>query len=55
MRPRKQRVQVVDPHDPVPLKRVTPRRSIQIVFWGLRVYIALMVVLVIIGFFHGVR
>lgn len=56
MRPPKHPLQVVDPQSqPVPLTRVTPRRSIRLVFWGLRIYIALMVVLVIIGFVHGVR
>ncbi len=40
---------------PVSLTRITPPRSIRIVFWGLRVYIALMVALVILGFVRGMH
>jgi hypothetical protein len=40
---------------PVELTRVTPTRGIRIVFWGLRVYIGLMVALVIIGFIRGMH
>jgi LPS O-antigen subunit length determinant protein (WzzB/FepE family) len=49
-------VQVVEPDDtPVVLTRITPRRSIRVVFWGLRVYIGLMVALVIVGFLRGMH
>lgn len=40
---------------PVKLTRVTPNRRIQVVFWGLRAYIVVMVVLVIIGFTRGMH
>lgn len=50
------RVQVVEPEDtPVVLTRITPRRSIRVVFWGLRVYIVLMVALVVVGFLRGMH
>ena len=41
--------------EPVTLTRITPNRTIRIAFWGLRLYIAIMVVLVIIGFLRGVH
>lgn len=40
---------------PVELTRVKPSRAISAVFWGLRLYIALMVVLVVIGFLRGMH
>lgn len=50
------RLQVVDSGDsPVVLTRITPRRSIRVIFWGLRVYIGLMVALVIVGFLRGMH
>ncbi|MDA8206610.1 MAG: hypothetical protein M0Z36_11115 [Thermaerobacter sp.] len=50
------RLQVVDPGEPpVVLTRVTPRRGIRVIFWGLRVYIGLMVALVVIGFLRGMH
>lgn len=52
----KDNLQVLEPADePVTLTRVTPNRRIQIVFWGLRAYIVVMVVLVIIGFARGMH
>jgi hypothetical protein len=52
----KENFQVVESTDaPVTLTRVTPNRRIQIVFWGLRAYIVVMVVLVIIGFTRGMH
>lgn len=49
-------IQVVEPQErPVILTRITPRRSIRLVFWGLRVYIGLMVALVVIGFLRGMH
>ncbi|MHB1952301.1 MAG: hypothetical protein ACYCOU_01015 [Sulfobacillus sp.] len=49
-------LQVVETQEtPVVLTRITPRRSIRVVFWGLRVYIGLMVALVIVGFLRGMH
>ena len=46
----------VDPEEsPVVLTRITPRRGIRVVFWGLRIYIGLMVALVIVGFLRGMH
>ena len=44
-----------DPHKPVELHRIQPSRPIRIVFWALRLYSAAMVVLVLIGFAHGLH
>ncbi len=49
---------VISAHDeehPVALKRITPKGSIRLVFWGLRIYIVVMVVLVLIGFSRGIH
>ncbi len=43
------------PFEPVPLKRVVPTRPIRLAFWGLRIYIALMLALVIVGFIRGLH
>jgi hypothetical protein len=40
---------------PVPLTRAPVRGWLRWAFWGLRVYIAVMLVLVVIGFIHGVH
>lgn len=49
-------LQVVEtPETPVVLTRITPRRGIRIVFWGLRIYIGVMVALVILGFLRGMH
>ncbi len=36
-----------------PLERATVKGSVQVVFWGLRLYIAVMLILVIVGFARG--
>lgn len=38
-----------------PLVTVKPRGWVALVFWGLRIYIAVMLVLVVIGFSRGIR
>ncbi len=38
-----------------PLTPIVPRGWVRLVFWGLRVYIVAMLVLVIIGFSRGLR
>ncbi|WP_181362923.1 hypothetical protein [Sulfoacidibacillus thermotolerans] len=38
---------------PVELTRAKVRGWVRAVFWGLRLYILIMIVLVIIGFAHG--
>lgn len=38
---------------PVPLARAKVSGWIKVAFWGLRLYIAVMVLLVIVGFAHG--
>lgn len=48
-------VETGDPSTPVALTRITPGRTIRAVFWGLRVYIGLMMALVIVGFLRGVH
>ena len=40
---------------PVPLKRIKPKGAIRIAFWGLRIYIMLMLVMVGIGFVRGLH
>ncbi|MGC8488452.1 MAG: hypothetical protein ACP5QO_09585 [Clostridia bacterium] len=40
---------------PVELHRVQPTRAIRVVFWGLRIYITVMMALVIFGFMHGLH
>jgi hypothetical protein len=40
---------------PVPLKRIVPTRPIQLAFWGLRIYIAVMLALVVVGFIRGLH
>ncbi len=37
----------------VELQRITPNGSIRVVFWGLRIYIVVMLILVVIGFSRG--
>ena len=44
-----------EPQKPVELPRIQPTRPIRIVFWVLRLYIAAMVALVIIGFARGLH
>jgi hypothetical protein len=41
--------------EPVKLERVTPSGPIRIIFWGLRIYIVVMVVVVVIGFTRGLH
>ena len=51
-------LQVVPPvadDQPIPLKKIVPKGSIRVVFWGLRIYIVAMLVLVIVGFAHGLH
>ncbi|MHB1956600.1 MAG: hypothetical protein ACYCOU_22955 [Sulfobacillus sp.] len=58
MKASKNALQVVPPVDsevPVELTRIVPKGSIRIVFWGLRIYIVVMIVLVIIGFSRGIH
>ena len=58
MKARQNALQVVPPGSPevpVELTRITPRGSIRLVFWGLRIYIVTMIVLVIIGFSRGMH
>jgi hypothetical protein len=43
------------PEAPVELRRIQPRGVIRVVFWGLRLYILVMVILVIIGFARGLH
>jgi hypothetical protein len=47
--------QHVDELAPVTLTRVRPHGLIQIAFWALRVYIAVMVALVAVGFARGLH
>jgi hypothetical protein len=42
----------LDEYDKIPVERVKLSRGVKAVFWFLRIYIALMVVLVVIGFSH---
>ncbi len=54
----KQLLHVVSYHDQehrVTLERITPKGSIRFIFWGLRIYIVAMLVLVIIGFSRGIH
>ena len=46
---------VLESQRPVELIKIVPKGSIRVVFWGLRVYILLMVVLVVIGFARGMH
>ena len=39
---------------PAPLTRAPVKGWVKVVFWGLRVYIAAMLVLVLVGFARGV-
>ncbi|MCL5972388.1 MAG: hypothetical protein M1499_07495 [Firmicutes bacterium] len=58
MKARHNTLQVVPPVEaetPVELTKIVPRGSIRLVFWGLRIYIVVMVVLVIIGFTRGIH
>lgn len=48
-------VAITEPEPPVPLRRITPRGSVQLAFWGLRVYIVGMLILVAIGFSRGLH
>ncbi|CAB1130179.1 protein of unknown function [Candidatus Hydrogenisulfobacillus filiaventi] len=43
----------VDDLTPIPLTRAEVRGWVRWAFWGLRVYIAIMLVLVAVGFVHG--
>jgi hypothetical protein len=49
----KDQLDVIHVEEPIRLTQIQPKGSIRAVFWGLRIYIALMVVLVVIGFLHG--
>jgi hypothetical protein len=40
---------------PVPLTRVEPKGIVKVAFWALRIYIAIMLVLVAIGFRRGLH
>ncbi len=44
--------QEIKVHDRVAVKQITLNRKIRIAFWFLRGYIAVMIILVIIGFTH---
>lgn len=46
---------VVRPEPPIPLTRTTPTGATRIAFWALRAYIAVMLVLVVIGFSRGLH
>lgn len=48
-------VEPVEIEPPVPLTRVAPSGIVRIVFWGLRVYILAMLILVGIGFARGLH
>lgn len=39
--------------EPKPLTRAPIRGWIQFAFWGLRIYIVAMLVIVVVGFIHG--
>ncbi|CDQ11622.1 conserved protein of unknown function [Acidithiobacillus ferrivorans] len=41
--------------EPRPLTRAPIRGGIQIAFWGLRIYIVTMLIMVAIGFAHGIH
>ena len=41
--------------EPQPLTRAPVRGWIQVAFWGLRIYIAVMLVMVAIGFVRGIH
>ncbi|MCY0881104.1 MAG: hypothetical protein OWS74_03835 [Firmicutes bacterium] len=47
--------QVKESLRPVPLTRGNVKGWIQWIFWGLRIYIVVMVVLVVIGFARGLH
>ncbi|MCY0879708.1 MAG: hypothetical protein OWU84_12305 [Firmicutes bacterium] len=47
------REDLVPVEEPIQLTPIQPKGAVRAVFWGLRVYIALMVALVVIGFLHG--
>lgn len=51
----KKEILTASPGTPAPLTPVKPRGWVAWVFWGLRVYIAAMLVLVVIGFSRGVH
>ncbi|WP_192847702.1 hypothetical protein [Sulfobacillus thermosulfidooxidans] len=58
MSDKKTPLQVVPPMEteqPVKLTRIVPKGSIRLVFWGLRIYIVVMLILVIIGFSRGLH
>jgi hypothetical protein len=58
MKTRHNALQVVPPVEtetPVELTKIVPKGAIRVVFWGLRIYIVLMVILVIIGFTRGIH
>ncbi len=58
MKSNAKKLQVVPPEDnmaPVKLTKIVPKGWIQIAFWGLRLYIVIMVVLVAIGFSRGLH
>ena len=42
----------IEEHEKVPVHQIEFSRRIKVAFWFLRVYIAIMVVIVIIGFIH---
>ncbi|MDA8055493.1 MAG: hypothetical protein M0Z77_07590 [Thermoplasmatales archaeon] len=42
----------LEEYDKIPVNRVKLGRGVKAAFWFLRIYIALMVVLVVIGFSH---
>ncbi len=45
----------VEPEASPKLVKIVPKGSIRLAFWGLRIYIVLMIIAVIIGFSHGIH
>lgn len=46
----------VIPSETLPeLVKIVPKGSVRLVFWGLRVYIVMMIGLVIVGFMRGIH
>jgi hypothetical protein len=50
-----ERKTTVIPFEPRGVTRVHPEGWVRWLFWGLRIYIVGMLILVIIGFTHGLR
>lgn len=44
----------LDEHNKIPVEKVKFSKGVRVAFWFLRIYIAVMVVLVVIGFSHVV-